>query len=121
VAKKKGGGKGPGAMSMGGMGKKPSMMSTPMASAPTGPPGGLGGPGPAGPDPGPLGVKKGGSVTKHAKGGPAEGSPAEERRESKAFEKKEDRGSKYAHGGAVTKFAMGGDVKARVRGGGGHC
>jgi hypothetical protein len=112
VARKKGGGKGPGAMSMGGMGKKPSMMPTPMATAPTGPPGGLGGPGPAGPSPGPLGVKKGG-VVKHAKGGPAEGSAAEERRESKAFEKKEDRG--------MSKYAMGGEVKARVRGGGNHC
>ena len=91
MAKKKGGGKGPGAMSMGGMGMKPSSMPTPMATAPSGPPGGLGGPGPAGPSPGPLGVKKGGAVKKHALGG------------------------------AVTKFAMGGDVKARVRGGGGHC
>jgi hypothetical protein len=70
MARKKGGGKGPGAMSMGGAGKKPSMASTPMASAPVGPPGGLGGPGPAGPSPGPLGVKKGGAVKKHALGGP---------------------------------------------------
>ena len=69
MAKKKSGGKGPGSMSMGGKGKKPDMMSTPMASAPIGPPGGLGGPGPAGPSPGPLGVKKGGAV-KHALGGP---------------------------------------------------
>jgi hypothetical protein len=91
MARKKGGGKGPGAMSMGGMGKKPSMASTPMASAPVGPPGGLGGPGPAGPSPGPLGVKKGGAVKKHALGG------------------------------EVTKFAGGGDVKARVRAGKDHC
>ena len=91
MARKKGGGKGPGVMSMGGMGKKPPMMSTPMASAPSGPPGGLGGPGPAGPSPGPLGVKKGGVVKKHALGG------------------------------AVTKFAMGGDVKARVRAGRDNC
>ena len=113
MARKKGGGKGPGALAMGGPGRKPSMMSTPMATAPTGPPGGLGGPGPAGPSPGPLGVKKGGHVTKHARGGAVEGSPAEERRESKAFEKKEDRG--------MSKYAMGGEVKSRVRGSGGHC
>ena len=111
MARKKGGGKGPGAMSMGGMGKKPSMPPTPMATAPSGPPGGLGGPGPAGPSPGPLGVKKGGHVTKHVRGGPAgEESPRHERGESKAVEKKEH-----------MKFAMGGEVKARVRGSGGHC
>lgn len=110
MARKKGGGKGPGSLSMGGPGRKPPMMQTPMATAPTGPPGGLGGPGPAGPSPGPLGVKKGGAV-KHARGGPAgEESPKHERGESKAFEKKEH-----------TKFAMGGEVKARVRGGGNYC
>lgn len=106
------GGKGPGSLKMGGPGKKPSSAPTRMASAPIGPPGGLGGPGPAGPMPGPMGVKKGG-VVKHARGGLVEGSKAEERTESKAFEKKEDRGS--------TKYAMGGEVKARVRAGGDNC
>lgn len=110
MARKKGG-KGPGSLSMGGMGKKPGMASTPMASAPIGPPGGLGGPGPAGPTPGPLGVKKGGTV-KHARGGGVEESAKHERTESKATERKETKS---------TGYAMGGDVKARVRGGASNC
>lgn len=64
-------GLGPGAGKSGGMGKKPKSPSTAMATAPIGPPGGLSGPGPAGPTPGPMGVKKGGHVTKHAGGGMA--------------------------------------------------
>ena len=119
MARKKGGGAG--SLKMGGLGRKPSMPRTPMATAPIGPPGGLGGPGPAGPAPGPLGIKKGGAVHKHAKGGMVEGSKAEERTESKAFEKKEDRGShKYFRGGPVA-FEKGGEVKARVRAGRDHC
>jgi hypothetical protein len=111
MARRRGGGKGPGSLSMGGMGRKPPMMGTPMASAPTGPPGGLGGPGPAGPSPGPLGVKKGGHVTKHARGGMAgEESPRHERGESKAVERKEH-----------MKFEKGGEVKARVRAGRDNC
>jgi hypothetical protein len=69
-----------------------------------------------------LGIKKGGHVKKHAKGGEVEGSAAEERKESKAFEKKEDRGEKKEH----MKFAKGGmvgggDTKARVRAGRDNC
>ena len=117
MARRKGGGIGPGAMRMGGPGRKPSAPPTPMASAPSGPPGGLGGPGPAGPTPGPLGVKKGGAV-KHARGGMVEGSPREEKHESMSERKRE--GEKYFRGGPVA-FEKGGDVKARVRAGRDHC
>lgn len=120
------GGIGPGALKMGGAGRKPSMPRTPMATAPIGPPGmgggggppGGGAPGLGGPGPGPMGIKKGGGVEKKrerheklARGGEVgEESEKHERGESRAFEKKEH-----------SKFAMGGEVKARVRAGRDHC
>ena len=100
------GGIGPGALRMGGGGRKPRMPPTMMAGAPVGPPGGLGGP-PPGAGPSPMGIKKGGHVTKHARGGSVEESPRHEAKESKHEEKKEH--MKYARGGVVG----GGDVKSR--------
>jgi hypothetical protein len=55
-----------------------------------------------------MGIKKGGHVTKHARGGSVgEESPRHEAKESKREEKKEH--MKYARGGVVG----GGDVKSR--------
>jgi hypothetical protein len=53
-----------------------------------------------------MGVKKGGHVTKHARGGAVEESPRHEAKESRREEAKEH--MKYAKGGVV-----GGDVKSR--------
>jgi hypothetical protein len=52
-----------------------------------------------------MGMKKGGKVK------PKEGSAAEERTESKAFEKKEDAGMKK--GGGVKKYARGGGIESK--------
>ena len=105
------GGIGPGALRMGGAGRKPRMPPTMMATAPVGPPGGLGGPPSGGPSP--MGIKKGGHVTKHARGGGVgEESPRHEAKESKREERMEDRMKtmmKHAKGGVVG----GGDVKSR--------
>jgi hypothetical protein len=90
---------GAGSKAMGGGGRKPRAMSTMMGGNPP-LPGAMGtGPGAMGPRAAP-----GSGIGAFKKGGPAkEGSKAEERKESRAFEKKEDRHEKLAKGGHVKK------------------